>query len=217
MADTAVRTTEAHAEGRIYRGAAASSLRGAGITCLLLLALYIPLIGIRTEGSLEFSTHFGLALALVTAQTVIRFLVDIFIWRPVDGGRTLAALKRIRAAATLPALFLVFVAGGWMFAAGGLRTWLIGQAASYSWLGGTLTDLFTFACIAAFAVVFTMAASRVLRLLIALFSPNRISKFPEALVERFGRELRRRWLPSRLSFPSSLPASRSVTPSIRQR
>jgi branched-chain amino acid transport system permease protein len=176
--------------GIAHRGMAAAA-RGAGIAFLLALALFGSLIGLRTEtanGGLEVTAHFAKAAAFAAAVAAIRFLADILIWRPLDGGRTLALLSRSVAWIRFPAIAAALGTGLVLYSWGGLRTSLIGWAASQFWLAGTLTDLLTFACIAAFIVVLAMAMARIARLFLALAGANRLSRVPEVLTTRFGRE-----------------------------
>ncbi len=204
MADAAERAPAGlEAQAAKSQGAAAA-LRDAGITFLLALALFGSLVGLRTEsanGGLEITTHFAKAAALAAAVAAARFLLDIVIWRPLDGGRTLAFLTMFTAQAKRPAIAAALASGFLLFAAGGLRSKLIERASGQSWLAGTLVDLLTFACIAAFIVVLAMAAMRVLRLLLALFSPDPLASLPEALIARFGRE-----------FPAALLAVAALLP-----
>ncbi|MGO9546638.1 MAG: high-affinity branched-chain amino acid ABC transporter permease LivM [Rhodomicrobium sp.] len=171
------------------RAGAASALREAGIAFLIAMALFGSLVGLRTEGGLEVSTHFALALALAVSVTLLRLLFDVLIWRPLDGGRTLRFLTKFWAGARLPALIAALFAGLVLFASSGLRTELITLAENEFWLAGTLTDLLTFVSIAAFILVLAMVVVRLGRLFLALLSPDRIGKFPDALTTKFGQEL----------------------------
>jgi branched-chain amino acid transport system permease protein len=182
----------------------ASAAKEAGITFLLALALFGSLIGLRTDsanGGLEISAHFGKATALAAAVAGARYLLGIFVWQPLDGGRTLAVFARFTAWAKWPAIVAALGTGLILYATGGLRTELIDWASGRSWLAGTLVDLLTFACIAAFIVALAMAAVRLLRLFLAGFAKDPIGKVPEVLVANFGRE-----------FPAALLAVAALLP-----
>ncbi|MGB8870239.1 MAG: DUF3382 domain-containing protein, partial [Rhodomicrobium sp.] len=174
MADVAERPVAKTAAGAAEAQGAADAARDAGITFLLALALFGSIVGLRTDsanGGLEITTHFAKAAGLAAAVAALRFLLDILVWRPLDAGRTLAFLKQFAARAKLPAIVASLAAGLLLYAVGGLRTELIELASGQSWLAGTLIDLVTFVCIAAFIVVFAMLAVRGLRLFFALFAP----------------------------------------------
>ena len=188
MGETAVRTSAAPAETAPSRGAAVSALRGAAITFLVAFALFGPLVGLRIEGKLKLSSHMGLALALTGAVTAVRFLFDILVWRPLDGGHTFEFLGRAWRSGKFLALAAVIVVGLTLFAWGGIRTAIIDGANGYHWLAGTVADLVTFSCIAAFAIVSAMAMLRLLRLFLALLSRNRVSKFPEVIVDKIASD-----------------------------
>ena len=191
MVDIAERpAAELAATGEDARGVG-NAVRDAGITFLLALALLGSLVGLRTDsanGGLEVTVHFAKAAGMAAAVAAIRFLFDIVVWRPLDGGRTLAALTRLVRRLRTPAIVAALGTGLLLFARGGTRTAIIEWASRQSWAAGTATDLLTFACIAAFIVILAMAAVRAGRLSLALLHPNRISKFPEVLISRFGQE-----------------------------
>ena len=204
MADVAERPVAKTAAGAAEAQGAADAARDAGITFLLALALFGSIVGLRTDsanGGLEITTHFAKAAGLAAAVAALRFLLDILVWRPLDAGRTLAFLKQFAARAKLPAIVASLAAGLLLYAVGGLRTELIELASGQSWLAGTLIDLVTFVCIAAFIVVFAMLAVRGLRLFFALFAPDPLAKLPEVLIAKFGRE-----------FPAALLAVAALLP-----
>jgi len=204
MADVAEKAPAGVAVPGRKSQSAAAAVRDAGIAFLLGLALFGSLVGLRTDsanGGLEITTHFAKAAALAAAVAAVRFLLDIVIWRPLDGGRTLAFLTRLTAWSKRPAIAAALAAGLVLFAAGGLRSELIELASGQSWLAGTLADLIAFACIAAFILVLAMAAVRMLRLFLAIFSPDPLAKLPEVLIARFGRE-----------FPGALLAVAALLP-----
>ncbi len=181
---------EREAAGVVRQGAT-SAARDAGIAFLLALALFGSLVGLRTDpanGGLAVTVHLAKAVGLAAAVAAVRFLLDVLIWRPLDGGRTLAFMARFSARAKLPAIAAALAIGAALYATGGLRTSLIERASSQSWLAGTLTDLLTFACIAAFLAILAMVAARVLRLFLALLSKDPVGKVPEVLTDKFGRE-----------------------------
>jgi branched-chain amino acid transport system permease protein len=196
MVDLAERpAAELEAPGERAHGAL-NAIRDAGITFLLALALLGSLVGLRTDsanGGLEITVHFAKAAGMAAAVAGVRFLFDIVVWRPLDGGRTLAALIRLIRKLRTPAILAALGLGLLLYAWGGTRTAIIEWTSRQSWLAGLLADLLTFASIAAFIVVLAMALARAVRLGLALLSPNRISKFPEVLISRFGQE-----------FPASL-------------
>lgn len=204
MANVAERPAAEIAAPAAKAQGAANAARDAGIAFLLALALFGSLVGLRTDsanGGLEITTHFAKAIGMAAAVAAIRFLFDIVAWRPLDGGRTLASIKRILSKIRLPAIIAGLGIGLTLYAVGGLRTNIVDWASGQSWLAGTLADLLTFACIAAFIVVLAMAAARAFRLLFALISSNRIAKFPDVLATRFGNE-----------FPAALLAVAALLP-----
>ncbi|MBI4725025.1 MAG: high-affinity branched-chain amino acid ABC transporter permease LivM [Rhodomicrobium sp.] len=166
----------------------ASALREAGITFLLALALFGVLVGLRTDtvnGELVITTHFVKAVTFAGVVAAFRFLSDALIWRPLDGGRTLALLSRLSVKAWRPALIAGLAAGLVLYAIGGLRTDIVEWAGDQAWLAGILADLVTFACMAAFILAFAMAAVRGTRLVL---SKAPVSSLPEKATANFGRE-----------------------------
>ena len=163
MVDIAERpAAELAATGEVPRGLG-NAVRDAGITFLLALALLGSLVGLRTDsanGGLEVTVHFAKAAGMAGAVAAIRFLFDIVVWRPLDGGRTLAALTSTVRRLRTPAIVAALGTGLLLFAWGGTRTAIIEWASRRSWAAGTATDLLTFACIAAFIVILAMAAVR---------------------------------------------------------
>jgi branched-chain amino acid transport system permease protein len=187
MAETAEPASAALPKRIALRGAAAGAFRDAGITFLLGLALFGSLVGFKTEGGLEITTHFGKATLFAAIAAAIRLFFDVFIWRQLDGGRTHRFIERLTGKLRWPATIAALLAGFLLYAVGGLRTDIIAWAASRSWLGGILADLSTFACIAAFIVVLAMAAARTVRLIIAAIRGD-WPGLPGILMASFGRE-----------------------------
>jgi branched-chain amino acid transport system permease protein len=191
MANIAERpAAEAAVPGKTAR-AAQDAIKDAGITFLLAFVLLGTLVGLRMDsgnGGLQISMHLAKAAGMAAAVAAIRFLLDIAVWRPLDGGRTLAAISRISARLRRPAIATALFAGLLFYAWGAAHTAVIEFASRQSWAAGTAADLLIFVCIGAFIVIFAMVAARIVRLFLALFSANRISKFPEALVTRFSEE-----------------------------
>jgi branched-chain amino acid transport system permease protein len=188
-------------EGAVERGAveyserkgqgAGAAARDAGVTFLLALALSLSLIGLRTDtinGVLEITTHFAKATLFAVLIAAARFLLDILIWRPLDGGATAAWLSRAAAPALRTAAFAGIAGGLVLYFTSGLRTNLIESAAAQSWLAGTLIDLVTFACIGAFISVLAMAAVRGIRLLAGWLPARPGASLPQRLTADFGRE-----------------------------
>jgi branched-chain amino acid transport system permease protein len=170
---------------------AGAAARDAGVTFLLALALFGSLVGLRTDtvnGVLEISTHFAKAALFAGLIAAARFLLDILIWRPLDGGATAAWLSRA-AAPGLRAIAFAGIAGGLvLYLTSGLRTNLVEWAAAQSWLAGTLADLLTFACIGAFISVLAMAAVRGVRVLAGGLPARAGAGIRERLTADFGRE-----------------------------
>jgi branched-chain amino acid transport system permease protein len=191
MADAAERVAAECAGGKSQSGGTGAAARDAGITFLLALALSGSLVGLRTDtinGVLEITTHFGKATLIAGVIAAARLLIDILIWRPIDGGVTAAWLSRsVRPA--LRAIVLAAIAFGLvLYLTGGLRTSIIEWAAAQNWLAGTLTDFLTFACIGAFVSAFAMAAVRGVRLLTGWLPAPAGASLPEKLTAHFGRE-----------------------------
>jgi branched-chain amino acid transport system permease protein len=169
----------------------AAALRDAGATFLLAFALLGSLVGLRTDtvnGVMEISTHFAKAALMAALVTAARLLMDVLVWRPVDGGRTLALLQITAAPALKIAAAAAIATGAALYLDGGLRTDIVSAAADHSWLLGTLTDLLTFACIAAFVVAIAMAVSRALRLAVGAAKASTDESFQERLTRNFGKE-----------------------------
>ncbi len=143
------------------------ALRDAGITFLIALALFGSLVGFRTDavnGALEITTHFGKALLFAGAVTALRFTYDILVWRRLADGESLASLVPAAIPVMRAMAGLGLVLGFFLFVIPGSRSNLIAWASSAYWLLGTIADLVTFACVAAFLVVAAMGAVRLLRL-----------------------------------------------------
>jgi branched-chain amino acid transport system permease protein len=144
----------------------ADALRDAAITFLIALALFGPLVGLRTDtvnNTLEITTHFGNALALSGVVAGIRLAFDLLVWRRLADGETIASL----APAAIP---ILRIAAGLGLALGfvlyffpALRSDLIAWAGGSFWWLGSITDLVTFACIAAFVVMAAMSIIRAAR------------------------------------------------------
>ena len=88
MAETAEAASAALPDRVLLRGGAASALRDAGVAFLLGMALFGSLVGFKTEGALEITTHFGKATLFAAIAAAIRLFFDVFIWRQLDGGST---------------------------------------------------------------------------------------------------------------------------------
>jgi branched-chain amino acid transport system permease protein len=204
MADIVERQAdEAAAPAGMGQGAG-NAIKDAGIAFLLALALLGSLVGLRTDsaaGGLTITVHFAAAAGMAATVAAIRFLFDIVVWRPLDGGRTRTALIRIFGRLRVPAVAAALVTGLLLYCWGGARTAIIEWASNKSWLAGKAADFLTFACIAAFILVLAMAGARVVRLGLAFLSRNWISRVPEALIAPFGRE-----------FAPALPAIAIVLP-----
>ncbi len=188
MTDTVEPAHAALSNRVILRGSLRPALRDAGITFLLALALFGSLVGLKTEGVLQLTTHFTKAIILAAAVTAVRFLCDVFIWRQLDGGKTFAFLSTLTGRLRKPAMVLCLAIGFALYATDGVRTKVVEWASGLSWLGGILTDLLTFACIAAFIVVVAMAAVRVLRLIVSRSAKLRAQPLLPMLTNDFGRE-----------------------------
>ncbi len=189
MADAAGSVSTVIQAPAVLRGSAAKALQGAGVAFLIALALFGSLVGFRTDtvnGSLEISLHFGKAILMAAAVAGCRFLLDVLVWRPLDGGVTLSLLRRLSAKAGLPALILALVAGLLLYTVEGLRTDIIDWASGQAWLAGTLADLLTFACMAAFIIFLAMAIIRGFRLVTGL--GTRVAAGANKLTADFGRE-----------------------------
>jgi branched-chain amino acid transport system permease protein len=168
----------------------AAAVRDAGITFLIGLALFGPLVGLRTDtvnGVLEITTHFGTAILMAATVAAVRLAIDVFVWRRLAEGQTLSGLIPIAA----PIVRLVsggaLVVGFLLFVIPGLRSDLVGSAAGEYWLLGTLTDLLTFVCMASFVVTAAMALVRIVRL--AARKGAGKATFRQKLTTDFGSEL----------------------------
>jgi branched-chain amino acid transport system permease protein len=191
MADAAERVAAESTGRKSLSGNVGAAARDAGVTFLLALALLGALVGLRTDtvnGVLEITAHFGKATLFAGLIAAARFLADILIWRPLDGGATAAWLSKAAAPVLRAAAFAGIAFGLVLYLTGGLRTSLIEWAAGQSWLAGTLTDLLSFACIAAFVSVLAMAAVRGIRLLAGGQPARAGASLGERLSANFGRE-----------------------------
>jgi branched-chain amino acid transport system permease protein len=169
----------------------AAALKEAGITFLVAIALFGPLIGLKTEaadGGLQIATHFGKALALASAVAAGRLLLDILVWRRLGDGEGLAALFPAARPVTRMAAGAALSLGLVLFFVPGLRADLISQAASQNWALGTATDLLTFACFAAFVVVAAMLLVRLARMTLAAVRGD-IGGISERLVSKFSEDV----------------------------
>jgi len=148
----------------------ADALRDAAITFLIALALFGSLVGFRTDtvnNALEITTHFGKALLLSGLVAGVRLAADLLIWRRLANGETIASL--------IPALIPVgralagfgLVLGFVLYVFPTRRSDLIAWASGSFWWLGSIADLVTFACIAAFVIVAAMALSRIARIAFA--------------------------------------------------
>ncbi len=168
----------------------AGALKGAVITFLIALALFGPLIGLRTDtinNRLEITTHFGTALLLSGAVAVVRLLADILVWRRLGDGRAIASLLPAAKPVAVAAAVAGLAAGLVLFLFSGLRSSLIAWAAGYSWALGSTVDLITFACIGGFVVVAAMGLVRLVRVALAALRKD-IGGVSERLVSRFSEE-----------------------------
>jgi branched-chain amino acid transport system permease protein len=167
------------------------ALKEAGIAFLVALALFGSLVGLKTEamgGGLGIVPHFGKALAMAGAVAVGRLLLDVLVWRRLRDGEGLSALfpaaRPIARLAAGAALTLGLV----LFSVPGLRTDVIGLAGGQSWALGIATDLLTFACVSAFAIVAAMLLVRLTRMMIAALRGD-IGGISERLISKFSEDL----------------------------
>jgi branched-chain amino acid transport system permease protein len=191
MAEAAERIAAESAGRKSQGGSAGAAARDAGITFLLAMALSSSLVGLRTDtinGVLEITTHFAKATLFAGLITAARFLLDILIWRPIDGGVTAAWLSKAAAPALRVIVFAAIAFGLVLYLTGGLRTTIMEWAAAQHWLAGVLADFLTFASIGAFVSVGGMAAVRGVRLLIGGLPAREGTSLPEKLTADFGRE-----------------------------
>ena len=144
----------------------ADALRDAAVTFLIALALFGSLVGLRTDtvnNALEITTHFGAALLLSGVVASVRLAFDVLVWRRLANGETIVSL--------IPAIVpIAHAVAGFGLALGALlyffpslRSDLIAWAGGSFWWLGSITDLLTFACIAAFVVVAAMGLIRAAR------------------------------------------------------
>ncbi len=172
----------------------AEALKEAGIAFLVALALFGSLVGLKTEatpGGLAIVTHFGKAAAMAAAVAIGRLLLDILVWRRLRDGEGFAALfpaalpiARVSAGAAL-------IAGLVLFFVPGLRANLIALAAGEDGRRlalGTATDLLTFACVAAFAVVAAILLVRLARMALAALRQD-IGGISERLIAKFSEDV----------------------------
>ncbi|HZV21853.1 MAG TPA: DUF3382 domain-containing protein, partial [Hyphomicrobiales bacterium] len=171
MANTAKSQAAAFAAQPPASPVASGTLKNAGITFLLALALFGSLVGFRTDtvnGVLEITTHFGKAALLAAMVAAVRFLTDVLIWRRLGEGETVASLLPAAAPIFRAAAVAGLLAGLFLFIIPGLRSYIIAQAAAVYEPFGPISDLLTFVCIAAFVVVLAMAGVRLLRMAFVL-------------------------------------------------
>ena len=166
------------------------ALRDAGIAFLIALALFGPLVGLRTDtvnNALEITTHFGKALALSGVIAGVRLAFDLLVWRRLADGETIASL----APAAIPILRIAaglgLILGFVLYFFPALRSDLIAWAAGSSWWLGSITDLLTFACMAAFVIVAAMIFIRLARIVMV---PRAVGEagFAARLTTDVGRE-----------------------------
>jgi branched-chain amino acid transport system permease protein len=167
----------------------ADALRDAAVTFLIALALFGPLVGLRTDtvnNTLEITTHFGKALALSGAIAGVRLALDLLVWRRLADGETIASL----APAAIPILRIAtglgLVLGFVLYFYFALRSDLIAWAGGSFWWLGSIADLLTFACMAAFVIVAAMIFIRAARVVIAR-APEEAG-FAARLTTDFGSE-----------------------------
>ncbi len=187
MADTADRTANPFSDRDAASWGVSASIRDAGVTFLIGLALFGSLVGFRTDtvnGVLEITTHFGLAALFAAIVAVARFLIDVLIWRRLAEGQTLVSLIPIMAPLVRAASIGAVLVGLILFLAPGLRSDMLAWAASQTWLFGTLADLLTFACMGSFIVVLAMGAARTGRLALERVRSTQ-PKAQSGLAERF--------------------------------
>ena len=179
------------AVNRVSAWLPADALRDAAITFLIALALFGPLVGLRTDtinNALAITTHFGAALALAGAVAGVRLAFDLLVWRRLADGESIASLIPALVPAARTAAGLGLVAGCVLYFLPALRSDLIAWASSSSWWLGSIADLAAFACIAAFVVAAAMALLRLARILLAILRKD-IGGVSERLVSKFSEEL----------------------------
>ncbi len=167
----------------------ADALRDAAVTFLIALALFGPLVGLRTDtvnNVLEITTHFGKALALSGAIAGVRLAFDLLIWRRLADGETVASLAPAAIPILRVAAGLGLVLGFVLYFFPALRSDLIAWAAGSFWWLGSIADLLTFACMAAFVIVAAMILIRLARVVIARQTEE--AGFAARLTTDFGSE-----------------------------
>jgi branched-chain amino acid transport system permease protein len=190
MTDTA-KPGAASAVHRLPAWLPADALRDAAITFLIALALFGSLVGLRTDtvnNALEITTHFGKALALSGAVAGGRLAFDLLVWRRLANGETIGSLIPSVIPIGRGTAGLGLVLGAFLYFNPSLRSDLIAWAGGSFWWLGSITDLATFACIAAFMVVTAMGVIRAGRLLLARESAKGAG-VTGRLATNFGREL----------------------------
>ncbi len=195
MADTAKPAAASFAKGAAAPWHVSGALRDAGVTFLLALALFGSLVGLKTDsssGALGITTQFGKAAMFAAIVAAVRFVVDVFVWRRLKDGQTLSSFIPIAAPIVRALSVGALALGLTLFLTPGLRTDIIEWAAGHFWLFGTITDLVTFACMAAFAIVLAMAAVRALRVLLRGnedLPASAESSLKQRFLSHFGSEL----------------------------
>jgi branched-chain amino acid transport system permease protein len=166
----------------------ADALRDAAITFLIALALFGSLVGLRTDtvnNALEITTHFGKALLLSASVAGVRLAFDLLIWRRLRDGETIASLAPVAIPILRIAAGLGLALGFVLYFFPALRSHLIAWAGGSFWWLGSIADLLTFACMAAFVIVAAMAFIRVAR---AVMAGRAEAGFAARLTTDFGRE-----------------------------
>ena len=160
------------------------------ITFLIALALFGSLVGFRTDtvnSALEITTHFGKALLFAGVAAGVRLDFDLLVWRRLADGESHRIARSLPHSGRARDGGLGLVLGLSSFSFLRLRSELIARAAASSWLLGSITDLVTFACVAAFVVVAAMGIVRAPALLSSCETPKGRAS-PRALSRSFGRE-----------------------------
>ncbi len=189
MADAA-KPEAAPAVHRLPAWLPADALRDAAITFLIALALFGSLVGLRTDtvnNALEITTHFGKALLLSGVVAGVRLAFDLLVWRRLADGESIVSLIPAAIPIARATVGLGLVLGSILYFWPSLRSEIIAWAAGSFWWLGSIADLLTFACIAAFVVAAAMSLTRVARLVSARrTSPG--SGIAARLTSDFGRE-----------------------------
>ena len=186
MADAA-KPEAARGVHRVPARLPADALRDAAITFLIALVLFGSLVGLRTDtvnNALEITTHFGKALVVSGVVAGIRLAFDLLVWRRLADGETITSLIPVLIPVARVTGGLGLVAGCALYFFPALRSDLITWVSSSSWWLGSITDLVTFACIAAFVVVAAMGIIRAARVAFAAKGPGITAR----LTTDFGRE-----------------------------